>query len=110
MDDHITARFHPMAPSGDAQAPRPLLTCLGEGNTHPAAGQEPLPSGPPGARPVTPARAPTPACRLSPASLPDERGDLDDSYPVHPAPPRDPVGGPLAAPRPPCGPSTTIRS
>ena len=48
----------PMPPSGDAQAPRPLLACLGEGSTHTAAGQEPLPSEPSGARPVAPARAP----------------------------------------------------
>jgi len=62
MDDHITARFHPMAPSGDAQAPRPLLACLGEGNTHPAAGQEPLPQGRPvRGRSRRPAPPPLPA-------------------------------------------------
>ncbi len=84
----------PMPPSGDAQAPCPLLACLGEGSTHTAAGQEPLPSEPSGARPVAPARAPRTA-GPSPASLSDERGDLDDSYPVHPAPRRDLAAGRL---------------
>src|SRR6202042_3333686 len=44
--------------------------------------------------------------RPSPASLSDERGDLDESYPVHPAPRRDLVagrsprrGGPAGRPR-----------
>jgi hypothetical protein len=105
MGAHITARFHPHATFGRRPGPASAPSVLGEGNTHPAAGQEPLPSGRP-ARQVRPVRAPTPACRPSLASLPDERGDLDDSYPVHPAPRRDRAagrsprrGGPAGHPR-----------
>jgi hypothetical protein len=78
-----------MPPSRDAQAPRPLLACLGEGSTHRAAGQEPLPSGPPGPRPAPSARNPPLHCRALAGILSDEQGDPDDSYPVHSAPRRD---------------------
>jgi hypothetical protein len=60
MGAHITARFHPHATFGRRPGPASAPSVLGEGNTHPAAGQEPLPSGRP-ARQVRPVRAPTPA-------------------------------------------------
>ena len=71
-----------MPPLGDAQAARPLLVCLGEGSTHPAAGQEPQPSGNAGCATGDVDPRPNLHRRTLPASRSDERGDLDDSYPA----------------------------